>query len=300
MSRFLVTGANGYLGLHIVKELSRQGFEAHALVRPTADRERLGEILDADRIHSFDGSAPSLDAAVRSSRPQGVLHTAGIMRAETAVSDIDAMLDANVRFGLCLLQAAVLHGVETFVSAGTFSQFDETGAECPNSFYGASKSAYQRLAKVLSTGSPVRHVTLILGDVYGARDWRPKILPLVLQALAEKRRLDMTAGEQKLDLVHVEDAARAFLHVAMNGELNEEAYSVCSGVPQTLRQYVERFIAIAGEYGFDGHETINWGALPYREHQLSQPAFPFPAPPDWRPSVSLDDGFRQIFEKAAP
>ena len=74
----LVTGANGFVGAHLVRELLSDGWEVRAMVRRTSDRTRLAglspELVEADLL-----DPPSLGSAVRGC--DVVFHVAGAIAA---------------------------------------------------------------------------------------------------------------------------------------------------------------------------------------------------------------------------
>jgi nucleoside-diphosphate-sugar epimerase len=60
----------------------------------------------------------------------------------------------------------------------------------------------------------IRAVTLSLFDSYGPGDTRKKFLRLLLDCLETNGELQMSPGDQVLDLAHVDDICEAFLHAA--------------------------------------------------------------------------------------
>src|SRR5262245_4380662 len=76
--RVLVTGATGFLGHHVVERLGREGHEAVALVRPTSDTRRLGELgvrLVTGSLEDEGSLGPALAGV------EAVVHCAGGGRA---------------------------------------------------------------------------------------------------------------------------------------------------------------------------------------------------------------------------
>jgi hypothetical protein len=57
-------------------------------------------------------------------------------------------------------------------------------------------------------------LSLVLCDVYGEPDTRPKLLSLLFSAAQRATSLDMTPGPQRVDLVYVDDVCAAYLHAA--------------------------------------------------------------------------------------
>src|SRR6266849_2891380 len=88
-----------------------------------------------------------------------------------------------------------------------------------------------------------RSIWLMLSDTFGPGDSRPKLLNLMRSAASTGKLLEMSPGEQLVDLVYIDDVIEAF-KLAADRMLPDgmaarhEHYSVCSGTPIRVRALV--------------------------------------------------------------
>jgi nucleoside-diphosphate-sugar epimerase len=111
--------------------------------------------------------------------------------------------------------------------------------------------------------------------------------------------LDLSPGEQLLELVHVDDVTEAFLqaHRLLRDDPHGAAgrrYSVRSEEPLRLREVVAQLEAVLGI-----KVPVRWGSRAYRTREVMSP-WRGPLLPGWRPSVSLQDGLRRMVASDAP
>jgi len=131
----LVTGATGFLGREIVRELTRRGTETHAFVRPRSPRGPLaslpitwheGDLRDADSIdRALEGLASRARAAGHAPR---VVHSAALISYRTR--DHALARESNVVGTARLLEASGRHGVGRFLHVSSVVTVGScTGAE---------------------------------------------------------------------------------------------------------------------------------------------------------------------------
>ena len=141
-------------------------------------------------------------------------------------------------------------------------------------------------------------ITLKLFDTYGPGDSRKKLFTLLREATRQRRPLAMSPGEQLVDLVHVDDVARAFLVAAdrlFSGDVKgHEMYAISSGAPLRLRDLVALCEQVAGE-----PIPVAWGERPYRSREVMEPWSTGERLPGWAPRIVLNEGIRAIFEEGA-
>jgi nucleoside-diphosphate-sugar epimerase len=293
--KILLTGATGYLGLNVARRAALQGAEVHALLRSGSDPARLLRAAPATTLGILDGSSGAVAAAVVAIRPDVTIHLAADARASCQGADIAAHLDANITFGVQLCEALAGLGGGRLINAGSYWEYGSGGGYDPNTLYAAAKRAFQDILVYFGRRRGLDSATLVLFDVYGPGDWRPKMLPELVRNAVAGRSFGLTAGEQVMDMLHVEDAAAGFLaaadHVVPNG--GHTVYALMGRQRYTLRETV----AMIGEE-LGSPPQVTFGAKNYPPHQIFAPVSALPVLPGWTPQIELRTGLRQMIEES--
>jgi nucleoside-diphosphate-sugar epimerase len=287
VSRILLTGASGFVGGHLARGLLNDGQQVFAVLRPgasTADLDPRAQVL----VH--DGSTEGLHALVRQAAPDAAVHVASKFTAVHAPGDIDSLVEANLRFGLQLLDALAREGVTRLVNFGTAWQHYQADSYRPVSLYAATKQAFEDLAAYYADAAGLRVVTLRLSDTYGPRDRRGKLVSALIAAMASGRSMALSPGEQVLNPVHVDDVVEA-VRIALARETGG-AFAVRGLEEVTLRGLVEMLEGLAGR-----PVPVEWGARPYRDREVMTP-WRGDILPGWTPRIGLDTGLRALLDEA--
>lgn len=288
LGRVLLTGAGGFVGSHLVRHLQGRGVEVAALAHAAGAGPR-----PAAPHHAYDGTLDSARRSLAAVRPQVVVHLASVFVAEHRPEQLDALVDGNIRFGLHLLEAMRLEGVGRFVHAGTSWQHFGGAAYEPVNLYAATKQAFEDLVAHYVSACGFAALTLELFDTYGPDDRRGKIVSLLIQALREGRTLELSPGDQCLDLTHVDDVCAGFeaaaLRLLQPGRAGHERFGLGSGQAVSLRE-LARLLEDLGGRALD----VRWGARPYRAREVMQPPRYLPPLPDWHARVPLRRGLEAL------
>lgn len=293
----LLTGGTGFIGSHLARRLVADGWQVHLLIRSSSNLKLLHAIHDQVHLHMIPGETAELVAMLATIQPVLVYHLASLFIARHTTPDVTPLMLSNIAFPAQLLEAMAVNGVHRLVNTGTAWQHYESNDYHPVSLYAATKQAFEAILQFYFETTPLRSITLKLFDTYGPQDPRPKLFHILRQALRHKGRLDMTPGEQQMDMVHIDDVVDAFIIAGQRLQKSQvkasEEYAVSSGAVLTLRELVERYLGMTRQ-----PVEVVWGARPYRPREVMKTWTGGKPVPGWAPRISLDTGLKQMVEEA--
>lgn len=278
--KVLLTGATGFIGSHVAKELLRRGHEVHVVVRPASDRRRLADVASQLRFHEGELDAVPVDADV-------VVHMAWYAvpgKYLTAPENRDC-LEGSRRLLAKVPKRAVFAGT-CFEFELTEKPLREDSPTKPMTLYAECKDALRREVEVRPDSAWVRFFYQ-----YGPWEDTKRLVPAVITQQLRGEPSKVTPGEQRADYLHVEDVASAVASVA-ESEL-QGCVNIGSGTAPSVREIVTKITGLGGR-----PELVQWGAYPQK------PTDPMLIRADntklrstgWAPKYTLETGLRQTFE----
>lgn len=214
--KVLVTGGAGFVGRTVVRALRTAG----ARVR-VAD---LAAFPDPDHgVESVVGDLrdPAVLAAAVTGEITGVIHLAARTSVLQSVQDPAGVHEVNVELTARLLEAARLAGVGRFLLASTNAVVGDIGSGRihedvplrPLTPYGATKAACEMLLSGYAGSYGMTTCAVRLTNIYGpGMAHKDSFVPRLMRAALAGEGVEVYGdGEQRRDLVHVEDVARGFL-----------------------------------------------------------------------------------------
>ncbi|HET9083679.1 MAG TPA: NAD(P)-dependent oxidoreductase [Candidatus Limnocylindrales bacterium] len=231
--KVLVTGAGGFIGAHVVRELLARGHHAYAMLRPGGPTTRLQDVHGCiDVIEADLGDVSAISALLESVRPDAIVHLAWYAepgRYQHAVAENVASLEASAT----LMVAAAESHCPRLVLAGTCLENADTPVR---TIYDAAKSA----AHALSLGLTPTGMSVACGHVfyvYGPWEDERRVIPTVIRALLSNEPIATTDGLQLRDYLHVTDVASAFAVLAESSLTG--GVDICSGSLISLKEVLE-------------------------------------------------------------
>ena len=241
---FLVTGANGFVGTHLLKTLSDNGEEIIAVVRNEKEIiEGIIAIPGVEIAYCELDDIENLPSLIKDRSIDCCIHLAweganGLARANT-----DIQLK-NINRTLELCKSLSKAGVKRFVGIGTLAEKDvnnyvPTDGATPNptSCYGTAKLATQYMSKAVCTELKIDHIWCQLSNLYGVGDCTNNFINYASRLMLTGGRPSFTPGEQMYDFVYITDIANGIYRAAKYGKKNT-AYYIGSGHQQKLKEYI--------------------------------------------------------------
>jgi dTDP-6-deoxy-L-talose 4-dehydrogenase (NAD+) len=297
--RVAVTGAAGFIGAPLVRQLAASGAEVLALVRPGAKHPRLQGARA--RIHGQaleDGAA--LERWFAAERPEALVHLAWYARPSDYLVSRENL--ASLSTSLHVAEAALGAGCQKIVGVGTCLEyaaaerpFEEGDPVDPVSPYAAAKHAAWLVMRALAARAGAELAWARVFHLYGPRESESRLVPSVAASLRRGEPTEVTAGEQVRDYLHVDDVAAGLACLTQPGAVG--VFNVCSGEGRPLRELLATLGRILGR-----EECLRFGARPYaagesmylagRSDRLRQLG--------WKPRfATMEDGLRDALGRGA-
>ena len=267
----------------------------HVLTREQSCLERYGNIKEISTIHVYDGTMNSIVKALKGSNPDIVYHLASLFISEHQSDDITRLIDSNIVLGVQLLESMDRLNIQNLINTGTSWQNFNGGTYDPVNLYAATKQAFEDILKYYTVSNKIlKVITLKLFDTYGPGDKRGKIIPLLKQSIGSSNTIQLSPGDQFLDLVYIEDVVGAFVHAGsmlLSGKHHTpfSCYSVASGQPVKLKDLV-----LLIEKVCKCKVNVNLGGRPYRVREVMEVRVADKVLPGWRPRIELESGLRRV------
>lgn len=254
MMRWLVTGASGFLGLHVAAELRDEFADGVAM----AVGRRRPPTIPPDAFATIDLLKPGLEFAdlLSSFRPDRILHLAG----RTPPADSGVLERENVELIQALIEPLRQIGRPGVVviagSAAEYGPVDEADLPVredhpcrPESPYGRGKLQAWRRARELAEATPIRLCNARLFNLIGPGMPPSLALGRFARALAAEHsgpvRLSVGDLHPRRDFVDVRDAAHALVRLGRS-EPAATVYNVATGRSHSIEEGLERLIALSG------------------------------------------------------
>ncbi|EAI4298530.1 NAD(P)-dependent oxidoreductase [Campylobacter lari] len=291
--KILLTGATGFVGMNFVERYYNK-YDIVALVRKSS---KIDKIKNKCKIYYYDENIEQILNHLKKENIQGVVHLATLYLKTFNTNDIRGFIESNIAFGLELLNISMLSNIKFFINTITFSQFANSVHYKPKTLYDATKQAFMDLSKFYSSYFDI--FNLMIYDTYGKNDTRPKIFNIWKNMLLKNTSMDMSPGQQKIDISYIDDVVNG-INILIQNYINKQA---TNNQIYTLEndRYSLKELAIIFESIAQAKLKINWGARNYLPNEIMNPISSKDTPniirlPNWNPKISLKEGIREILK----
>lgn len=256
--KVLVTGADGFIGSHLVEELLAQGYQVKAFCYYNSfnswgwldsfPKEKL------DQIEIFMGDVRDPNGVRTAMKGcDMVFHLAALIAIPYSYHSPDSYVDTNVKGTLNIIQAAKDLGIERVLVTSTseiygtaqYVPIDEIHPKQPQSPYSASKIGADCMADSFyrSFNMPITIVRPF--NTYGPRQSARAIIPTIITQLLngfdEIKLGDLTPTR---DLLYVKDTAKAFIEISKADSLIGHECNIATNSEIAMQEMADTLVKL--------------------------------------------------------
>lgn len=236
----LVTGANGYIGNHVVKTLLDKGNEVIAI------DFKSDNIDNRAKVHSYNifenkealiNDLKDVDTVLHLAWQDGFVHN-----SENHIKNLPAHYE--------FIKTCIDNGIKHIAVMGTMHEvgyhegkIDENTPTNPLSMYGIAKNSLRQCCQALKTNNPdVCFQWIRAFYILGDDEKNNSIFAKILKAEKEgKTEFPFTSGENQYDFMDITELSEQITQVVMQTTVNG-IINCCTGIPVRLKDKVEEFL----------------------------------------------------------
>lgn len=311
--KILVTGADGFIGSHLVEALARQGNDVRAFVYYNSFNS-WGWLDRSDpqirnSIDVFAGDIRDPNGVREAMRDCDiVMHLAALIAIPYSYHSPDTYIDTNVKGTLNVIQAARDLGVEKVVHTSTSevygtARYVPINEEHPlqgQSPYAASKIGADQLALsfFLSFGTPISIIRPF--NTYGPRQSARAVIPTIIsQIAAGKTKIKLGALHPTRDFNYVKDTVRGFIAVAESDAALGQVINIGSNYEVSVLETAQAIADLMGKEVEFTEETQRLRPAASEVERLWACADKAKALCGWEPKFAGIDGLRRGLKETA-
>ena len=261
MKKVFITGAEGFIGSHLVEKLVKENFKVTAMVRYNFSNN-IGWLNDLDnrtlrKVKIVKGDITDyafIEDATKNA--DAILNLAALIGIPYSYKAVKSYIDTNVIGTYNILKASQKNKIKKIIHTSTSEVYggmnkkkiNEKFINYAQSPYAASKIAADQLciSFFCSYNSPV--VILRPFNTFGPRQSDRAIIPTVINQLIKRKNLSLGNINTFRDINYVEDTTNAYIKILKsNKNLYGEIFNVGSGFNFSIKKIVEILIKISGK-----------------------------------------------------
>ncbi len=310
MKKVLVTGADGFIGSHLVEELLNEGYDVRAFVYynsfnswgwlDTLPKEKL------DKIEIFSGDIRDSNGVREAMKGiDEVYHLAALIAIPFSYHSPDSYVDTNIKGTLNILQAArdlntkrvLVTSTSEVYGTAKYVPIDEEHPYQGQSPYSATKIGADRIAESFyrSFNMPITIVRPF--NTYGPRQSARAVIPTIItQLLSGAQEIKLGSLSPTRDFNYVKDTVRGFIEIAKSDKTIGQEINIATQQEISIGELAEELIKQINPNAKIVCDEIRLRPENSEVNRLLGSNKKIKELTNWEPKYSLEEGLRETIE----
>lgn len=243
MQKVIVTGANGFIGRHLVGTLNEIGVDVIALVDPRFDYSSIKDLSNVVIVEFSLQTMANLYNDDRLKDADIVYHLAWSGVNASHRNSEDEQLK-NIKYSLDVLKLANHFQIPKVLIPGSAAEVScgdgiITGREvpAPSDIYSATKVATRYLCQIYALQHGMKLIWPLITSIYGPGRDDNNLISYAIKSLLKGEKPSFTKLEQFWDYLYIDDLIDALIALGEKGR--NAVYPIGSGEKRKMNEYVE-------------------------------------------------------------
>lgn len=265
MKKAIVTGANGFVGSAVCKELSHQGAKIFAIIKDENENvDNIKNIPELQIVYCNLSNIKNLPLLILDRDFDVFYHFAWVGSAGPLRGDFDVQIN-NVKYSCDAVKACAELDCKRFVFASSIMEYEISKVmkteKIPgiSTLYSSAKIAADYMSRTVAGSLNIEYIRAVISNIYGPGETSPRLINSSIRKMLKGEHCSFSTGDQMYDFIFITDAAKIFALLGSKGKSNK-TYYIGSLKPQPLKSYLKRMRDVIepnieigfGEIQFDG------------------------------------------------
>lgn len=310
MKKVLVTGADGFIGSHLVEELLKEGYDVRAFVYynsfnswgwlDTLPKEKL------DKIEIFSGDIRDPNGVREAMKGvDEVYHLAALIAIPFSYHSPDSYVDTNIKGTLNVLQAArdlntkrvLITSTSEVYGTAKYVPIDEEHPYQGQSPYSATKIGSDRIAESFYRSFDMPITIVRPFNTYGPRQSARAVIPTIItQLLSGAKEIKLGSLSPTRDFNYVKDTVRGFIEIAKSDKTIGQEINIATQQEISIGELAEELIKQINPNAKIVCDEIRLRPENSEVNRLLGSNKKIKELTNWEPKYSLEEGLRETIE----
>jgi len=262
MTRYLITGASGFVGSNLIRKLIDENQELTILVREDSDLWRINDLIPKIQTFKTDlSNYEKLEKIISDINPDFVYHL-GTYGGYPFQTNIQKITQVNVINTINLFESlSKCNNLKLIINFGSSSEYglkstpmNENDEAVPITVYGISKLTQTKFAKFYSKNMNLPIVTLRLFSVFGPFEEPGRLIFDIMTSIIKGKTIELSSPFPRRDFVYVRNVIQAIETTINAKNVVGEIFNIGTGVMHSVQDVVNNVLEIA-----KSDNKISWG-----------------------------------------